>query len=58
MEDFPDMSGVQVYACGAPVMVDAARRDFVAQCSLPAEEFFADSFLTEADKAPAAAAAS
>ena len=58
MEDFPDMSGVQVYACGAPVMVDAARRDFAAQCSLPAEEFFADSFLTEADKAPAAAAAS
>src|SRR6266480_1586085 len=54
----PDLSGVQVYACGAPVMVDAARRDFVAQCSLPAEEFFADSFLTEADKAPAAAAAS
>ncbi|HXM83378.1 MAG TPA: CDP-6-deoxy-delta-3,4-glucoseen reductase [Burkholderiales bacterium] len=53
MKDFPDMSGVQVYACGAPVMVDAARRDFVAQCSLPAEEFFADSFLTEADKAPA-----
>jgi len=58
MHDFPDLSGVQVYACGAPVMVDAARRDFVAQCSLPAEEFFADSFLTEADKAPAAAAAS
>ncbi|HXL76122.1 MAG TPA: CDP-6-deoxy-delta-3,4-glucoseen reductase, partial [Burkholderiales bacterium] len=58
MRDFPDLSGVQVYACGAPVMVDAARRDFVAQCSLPAEEFFADSFLTEADKAPAAAAAS
>jgi CDP-4-dehydro-6-deoxyglucose reductase len=58
MEDFPDMSGVQVYACGAPVMVDAARRDFAAQCSLPAEEFFADSFLTEADKAPAVAAAS
>jgi CDP-4-dehydro-6-deoxyglucose reductase len=58
MEDFPDLSAVQVYACGAPVMVDAARRDFVAQCSLPAEEFFADSFLTEADKAPAAAAAS
>jgi|SRR5438445_2204887 len=58
MQDFPDLSAVQVYACGAPVMVDAARRDFVAQCSLPAEEFFADSFLTEADKAPAAAAAS
>jgi CDP-4-dehydro-6-deoxyglucose reductase len=50
MQDFPDMSGVQVYACGAPVMVDAARADFGAQCGLPPEEFFADSFLTEADK--------
>jgi CDP-4-dehydro-6-deoxyglucose reductase len=54
MEDFPDLSGHQVYACGAPVMVDAAKRDFSAQCGLPAEEFFADSFLTEADKATAA----
>ena len=53
MEDFPDLSGVQVYACGAPVMVDAARADFSSQCGLPAEEFFADSFLTEADKVPA-----
>ena len=53
MEDFPDMSGVQVYACGAPVMVDAARRDFSAQCGLPPEEFYADSFITEADKATA-----
>jgi CDP-4-dehydro-6-deoxyglucose reductase, E3 len=56
MEDFPDLSGHQVYACGAPVMVDAARADFSAKCKLPAEEFFADSFLTEADKHPAAAA--
>jgi CDP-4-dehydro-6-deoxyglucose reductase, E3 len=55
MEDFPDLSGHQVYACGAPVMVDAARADFVAKCRLPAEEFLADSFLTEADKHPAAA---
>jgi CDP-4-dehydro-6-deoxyglucose reductase len=53
MEDFPDMSGVQVYACGTPAMVDAARRDFSVQCSLPADEFFADSFLTEADRVPA-----
>jgi CDP-4-dehydro-6-deoxyglucose reductase len=49
MDDFPDMSGVQVYACGAPVMVDAARSDFSQYCNLPAEEFFADSFLTEAE---------
>ena len=53
MEDFPDLSGHQVYACGAPVMVESARRDFVAQCGLPEEEFYADSFLTEADKAGA-----
>jgi CDP-4-dehydro-6-deoxyglucose reductase, E3 len=52
MQDYPDMAGLQVYACGAPVMVDAARADFCSQCSLPAEEFFADSFLTEADKQP------
>lgn len=55
MADFPDLSGHQVYACGAPAMVDAARRDFVGRCGLPAEEFFADSFLTEAELAPAAA---
>ena len=51
MQDFPDLSGHQVYACGAPVMVDAAKRDFQAQCQLPEDEFYADSFLTEADKA-------
>src|SRR5690349_14037198 len=54
MADFPDMSGVQVYACGAPVMVEAARRDFSAQCGLPPDEFYADSFITEADKASTA----
>ena len=53
MEDFPDLSGVQVYACGAPVMVEAARADFSAKCGLPPEEFYADAFLTEADKAAA-----
>jgi CDP-4-dehydro-6-deoxyglucose reductase len=53
MEDFPDLSAHQVYACGAPVMVDAARAEFSAQCGLPEEEFFADAFLTEADHARA-----
>ena len=54
MQDFPDMSGVQVYACGTPLMVEAARKDFSLDCRLPAEEFYADSFLTEADKAATA----
>jgi CDP-4-dehydro-6-deoxyglucose reductase len=51
MEDFPDLSAHQVYACGVPVMVDAARRDFTQQCKLPEDEFFADSFTTQADLA-------
>ena len=50
MADFPDLGGHQVYACGAPVMVESAQRDFVALCQLPAEEFYADSFTSEADK--------
>jgi CDP-4-dehydro-6-deoxyglucose reductase len=54
MADFPDLSGHQVYACGAPVMVEAAERDFVARCGLPADEFYADSFTSEADKHGAA----
>ena len=49
IEDMPDLSGHQVYACGAPVMVDAAKRDFIAQCKLPPEEFYADAFTSEAD---------
>jgi CDP-4-dehydro-6-deoxyglucose reductase len=49
MQDLPDLSGYQVYACGAPAMVDAARRDFVARCGLPQDEFYADAFTSEAD---------
>jgi CDP-4-dehydro-6-deoxyglucose reductase len=50
MHDLPDLSGYQVYACGAPVMVESARRDFVERCALPPDEFFADSFTSEKDK--------
>jgi CDP-4-dehydro-6-deoxyglucose reductase, E3 len=49
MADWPDLSAHQVYACGAPVMVDAARRDFTGQCGLSADAFFADSFTSAAD---------
>ncbi len=55
MADLPDLSGHQVYACGAPIMVESAQRDFVSRCGLPAEEFYADSFTSEADKHGAAA---
>jgi CDP-4-dehydro-6-deoxyglucose reductase len=50
MADLPDLSGHQVYACGAPVMVESAQRDFVALCGLPEDEFLADAFTSEADK--------
>ena len=50
MADLPDLSGHEVYACGAPVMVNSAQRDFVARCGLPEEAFYADSFTSEADK--------
>ncbi|HEX3138958.1 MAG TPA: CDP-6-deoxy-delta-3,4-glucoseen reductase [Rhizobacter sp.] len=50
MADLPDLSSHQIYACGAPVMVDTAQRDFVAHCNLPLDEFYADSFTSEADK--------
>ena len=53
LQDFPDLSGHQVYACGAPIVVDSAKRDYVSQGGLPEEEFYADSFTSEADKAKA-----
>ena len=51
LQDHPDLSGFQVYACGAPIVVDSARADYVGKAGLPEDEFFADSFTTEADKA-------
>ncbi len=51
LEDVADLSGCQVYACGAPVMVDFARESFI-RCGLPADEFFADSFVYAADATP------
>ncbi|WP_341906859.1 CDP-6-deoxy-delta-3,4-glucoseen reductase [Polaromonas sp. YR568] len=54
LQDIPDLSGHQVYACGAPIVVDSAQADYTA-AGLPADEFYADSFVTEKDKAKAAA---
>lgn len=44
LDDFRDLSGYEVYACGAPVMVEAARRDFTTQRGLPNDAFFSDMF--------------
>lgn len=52
MADFPDMSGYQVYACGAPIVVESAHRDFTSQCRLPEDSFFSDAFTPSVDPAP------
>jgi CDP-4-dehydro-6-deoxyglucose reductase len=55
MEDFPDLSGHQAYACGAPVVVESAHHDFTSQCGLPEDEFYSDAFTPSVDpsKSPA-----
>ena len=55
LQDIADLSGYQVYACGAPIVVDSAQVAYIA-AGLPGDEFFADSFVTEKDKAEASAA--
>lgn len=53
LDDFADLSGHVVYACGAPVVVDSARAAYTALAGLPLEAFFADSFTSAADRAGA-----
>jgi NAD(P)H-flavin reductase/ferredoxin len=48
MDDHASLADVEIYACGVPAMVDAARRDFIAERSLPPDAFFCDSFATSA----------
>ncbi len=50
LEDQPNLAGFEVYACGAPIVVESARRDYVA-AGLAEELFYADSFTSAADKA-------
>jgi len=44
LNDFNDLSAHEIYACGTPSMVEAARRDFTAQRGLPDASFFANAF--------------
>ena len=44
LADFPELSGYEVYACGAPAMIAAAKSDYLDKANLPEEAFFADSF--------------
>jgi CDP-4-dehydro-6-deoxyglucose reductase len=44
LDDYSDLSGYQAYVCGAPVVVEAAHRDFTSMRGLPSDEFFSDAF--------------
>ena len=44
LDDFKDLSGYLVYACGAPVVVEAAHREFTTQRGLPNDALYSDVF--------------
>jgi CDP-4-dehydro-6-deoxyglucose reductase len=50
LQDTPNLSGYEVYACGAPIVVDSARADYT-QAGLSTDDFYADAFTSAADKA-------
>ncbi len=45
LDDHPDLSLHEVYACGSPLMVDAARESFTHAAGLPRDRFHSDAFL-------------
>jgi CDP-4-dehydro-6-deoxyglucose reductase len=50
MSDHPNLQGYEVYACGAPIMVESAKFDFIEKCKLNPRDFYADSFISMADQ--------
>ena len=49
LDDFDDLGGFEVYACGAPGMTDIARKTFVEERGLPEDEFYCDAFTPSVD---------
>jgi CDP-4-dehydro-6-deoxyglucose reductase, E3 len=49
LDDFDNLSGYQVYACGAPLMVEAGHRAFTQTRKLPEDEFYSDPFTVSVD---------
>jgi NAD(P)H-flavin reductase/ferredoxin len=45
LEDNPDMTNVEVYACGNPQMIAAARKEFAEAAGLREARFYADAFV-------------
>jgi NAD(P)H-flavin reductase/ferredoxin len=55
MDDFASLEGFEVYACGAPPMINAARQGFVAERGLQRDAFYCDAFVPSAAAGPDAA---
>lgn len=45
LKDHPSLRAHDVFACGNPAMIAAARRDFAARGGLPEDAFFSDAFV-------------
>jgi NAD(P)H-flavin reductase/ferredoxin len=45
LQDVPDLSNRQVYACGNPLMIRKARADFTREGGLPEDQFFGEPFV-------------
>lgn len=45
LREHRDLRGIDVYACGAPAMVDEARTKFLARSDMNADLFFSDAFV-------------
>ncbi|NIE72932.1 CDP-6-deoxy-delta-3,4-glucoseen reductase [Pantoea sp. Ap-967] len=45
LSDFKSLKEFDVYACGAPIVVNSALRDYVAELDLDADCFYADAFV-------------
>lgn len=54
--DFDDLSGYEVYACGNPLMVEAAHTALIMQRGLPETSFYSDAFYTSKDATKALSA--
>lgn len=45
MQDHASLAGHEVYACGVPAMINAARLDFTQRCGLVPDDFHCDAFV-------------
>ncbi len=49
IDDFDDLSGFQVYACGSPAMCEVGHKAFTTERNLPEQEFYSDAFTFSAE---------